>query len=86
MGAGDEAMKPSDDPRSPFNENYKAKIDWKVEQRYKNNSRTTTTNLEKERIKNPAYDQKIGMLFSEKVSVSLLPKKFHVYARAGAKK
>lgn len=72
-------MKPSDDPRSPFNENYKAQINWRPMQQVKDNGATVTKNLEKSRLKDPLHDVKKGISSVDK----LLPKQFHVYSRAG---
>lgn len=77
-------MKPSDDPRSPFNPEYKAKIDWKKQQLFQTTSETATKKLEKNRMKNSNFDMRIGGLVGPKDS--LLPKKFHVYTRAGSPK
>ena len=74
-------MKPSDDPRSPFNENYQAKINWRSAQIQKNNSLTTTKNLEAARMKDPNHDKKVGVVLNQ--HERLMPKKFHIYSRAG---
>ena len=75
-------MKPSDDPRCPFNENYKAQINWRPMQALKNASETMTKNLEQSRLKDPLHDVKQGISSADR----LMPKLFHVYTKAGVPK
>lgn len=75
-------MKPSEDPRSPFSDNYKAQINWRPMQQVKDNGAIVTKNLEKARMKDPLHDVKQGISTVDR----LLPKQFHVYTRAGAPK
>lgn len=75
-------MKLSEDPRSPFSLGYRAKINWRPMQQVKDNGAIVTKNLEKARMKDPLHDVKKGISSMEK----LLPKQFHVYAKAGAPK
>lgn len=84
MGAGDEALKPSDDPRNPFNPNYRGQINWIPLQKLKDNAMAMTKVLEKARVKDPLHDKKQGVLINQ--HERLLPKKFHVYSKAGAPK
>ena len=77
-------MKPSDNPLSPFNANYQAKIDWKKQQIFKSAAETSTKNLEKARMANANHDRKVGLVLNE--HDRLLPKLFHVYTRAGSPK
>lgn len=73
-------MKPSDDPRSPFNENYKAQINWRPLQQLKDNGAIVTKNLEKSRIKDPNHDKKNGVVLNQ--HDRLMPKLFHIYSKA----
>ena len=75
-------MKPSEDPRCPFSPAYQTKIKWRPMQALKNTSETMTKNLEQSRLADPLYDVKKGISTIDK----LLPKKFHVYSKAGAPK
>ena len=72
-------MKPSEDPRSPFSPEYKQQINWRPMQQVKDNGAIVSKNLEKSRMKDPLHDVKKGISSIDK----LLPKKFHVYSRAG---
>lgn len=75
-------MKPSDDPRSPFNPNYRGQINWAPLQKLKDNAEAMSKVLEAARSKDPLHDVKKGISSIER----LMPKKFHVYAKAGAPK
>lgn len=77
-------MKLSEDPRCPFSEQYQPKINWRPMQQQKDSGTTVTKNLELARIKDALHDSKNGLLISQ--HDRLLPKKFHVYTRAGAPK
>ena len=79
MDSGDEEVKPSEDPRSPFNHAYQAQINWLPMQKLQNSSNAMTKVLEKARLKDPLHDAKKGLSPID----TLLPKKFHVYSRAG---
>ena len=79
-------MKPSDSPLSPFSPNYKAKIDWGKQQKSAQAKEAVSKYIEKKRMENPDFDKTIGMVYSDKVTEKLLPKKFHVFAKAGAPK
>lgn len=77
-------MKPSDDPRSPFSPQYKPQLNWAPLQKLKDNSEAMTKMLEKARMKDEFHDAKQGLLINQ--HERLLPKKFHIYAKAGAPK
>ena len=79
-------MKPSEHPLSPFNPNYKAKIDWTPQQIAARNKAVMSKYVERKRVENPNFDKTIGMVYSDKTTENLLPKKFHVFAKAGAPK
>ena len=73
-------MKPSDDPRSPFNPNYKAKINWRPQQQSAQNKANVTIGLEKKRLEDVNYDKKVGMLFNkDRGENATLPKQFSVF-------
>lgn len=84
MDTGDEEVKPSDDPRCPFSEQYKPQLNWAPLQKLKDNAEAMTKVLEKARVKDPLHDFKQGILLNQ--HERLLPKKFHVYSKAGAPK
>ena len=58
-------MKPSEDPRSPFSDNYKAQINWRPMQQVKDNGETVTKNLEKARRRDPNHDKKVGVVLNQ---------------------
>lgn len=79
-------MKPSDDPRNPFNPNYKAKINWAPQQRAAQNQNSVTLKLEQKRLADANYDKKVGMIFNDtRGTITTLPKDFNVYAKARPK-
>jgi hypothetical protein len=73
-------VKPSEHPLSPFNPNYKAKIDWRPMQQLANNGAAVTRNLEKSRQKNPNHDLQTGVVIAKEIR--LLPRLFHIYGKA----
>lgn len=76
-------MKPSEDPRNPFSPNYKAKINWKPQQQAANNQEISTKGLERKRLQDAKYDQKVGMIYNDQRGADeTLPKRFQVFHKA----
>lgn len=73
-------MKPSDNPLSPFNPNWKSPINWGTQNLDKQRSTAVSMQVEKERLANENYGKLTGISKSERVN--LLPKQFHVYSKA----
>ena len=75
-------MKPSEDPRSPFNPNYQGKINWGPLQKLQDNAKAMTRVVENARAKDPLHDVKKKITLIDRLAT----KKFHIYAEAGAPK
>ena len=73
-------MKPSEDPRSPFNPNYKSPINWRTQNLDKQRGTAVSMHVEGVRLENRDYGKVVGISKNERVS--LLPKNFHVYSKA----
>ena len=69
---------------SPFSKDYKPQIEWKAQNLDKQRGTAVSMHVEEIRMDNREYGKMAGISKTERVS--LLPKLFHVYSKAGVKK
>ena len=73
-------MKPSEHPLSPFNPNYKPRINWTNQNLDKQRGIAVSMRVEEVRLDNRSYGKVTGISKNEREN--LLPRKFHVYSKA----